>query len=154
MPASDDQSHDADFQSSFFSLQIDDLGEVAWFTGCSGLSLEYNVMTFKQTDGVKVVERKRPGQPKYGEITLKRGFTTNRVIHDWFKKVVDASEPTPYRTGSIVIYNRLQEEAARFTIERAWPSKLSVSDLSAAKDEVMIEELTIQHEFLDWVVPS
>jgi hypothetical protein len=30
---------------------------------------------------------------------------------------------------------------------------MSVSDLSSGSDDVMVEELTIQHEFLDWVNP-
>ena len=50
-----------------------------------------------------------------------------------------------------MIYDRTQAEVARFNLDKCWPSKLSVSDLSAASDEVMIEELTIQHEFIDWV---
>jgi phage tail-like protein len=65
--------------------------------------------------------------------------------------VVQAADPTAYKTGSIVIYDRTQAEVARFNLEQCWPSKLSVSDLSASSDEVMIEELTIQHEFIDWV---
>ncbi len=115
------------------------------------MSLEFDVTTFKEGNGKKVVERKRPGKPKYSEVVLKRGFTTNKVIHDWFKEVVDAAKPTPYKTASIVLYDRLQEECARFSLEACWPSKLSVSDLSAGSDDVMVEELTIQHEFLDWV---
>jgi len=142
--------HDAEFQGSFFALEIDDL-TIGWFTGCSGMSVEYDVTTYKETNGKKVIERKRPGKPKYSEVVLKRGFTTNMVIHDWFKEVVDAAKPTPYKTASIVLYDRQQEECARFSLEACWPSKLSVSDLSAGSDDVMVEELTIQHEFLDWV---
>ena len=109
--------------------------------------------TYKETNGKKVIERKRPGRPKYSEVVLKRGFTTNKTIHDWFKEVVDAEKPTPYKSASIVLYDRQQAEVGRFTLEACWPSKLSVSDLSAGSDDVMIEELTIQHEFLDWVKP-
>ena len=148
----DAKTHDADFQGSFFALEIDSL-TLGWFTGCSGMSLEYDVTTFKESNGKKVIERKRPGKPKYSEVVLKRGFTTNKVIHDWFKEVVDATKATPYKTASIVIYDRLQTECGRFSLEACWPSKMSVSDLSAGSDDVMIEELTIQHEFLDWVKP-
>ena len=148
----DAKVHDQDFQGSFFALEIDGL-TLAWFTGCSGLSLEFDVTTFKEGNGKKVVERKRAGKPKYSEVVLKRGFTTSKTIHDWFKEVVDAQKPTPYKTASIVIYDRQQAEAGRFSLEACWPSKLSISDLSAGSDDVMIEELTIQHEFLDWVKP-
>jgi phage tail-like protein len=148
----DAKIHDQDFQGSFFALEIDAL-TLGWFTGCSGMSLEFDVTTYKETNGKKVIERKRPGKPKYSEVVLKRGFTTNTTIHDWFKEVVDAQKPTPYKTASIVIYDRQQTEVARFNLEACWPSKMSVSDLSAGSDDVMIEELTVQHEFLDWVKP-
>ncbi len=148
----DAKVHDQDFQGSFFALEIDSL-TLGWFTGCSGIGIEYDVTTYKETNGKKVIERKRPGKPKYSEVVLKRGFTTSKTIHDWFKEVVDAQKPTPYKTASIVIYDRQQAEAGRFSLEACWPSKLSISDLSAGSDDVMIEELTIQHEFLDWVKP-
>jgi phage tail-like protein len=148
----DAKTHDIDFQGSFFALEIDGL-TLAWFTGCSGMSMEFDVIEFKEGNGTKVVQRKRAGKPKYSEVVLKRGFTTNTVVSDWFKEVVDASKHTPYKTASIVIYDREQVEAARFTLETCWPSKLSVSDLSAGSDDSMVEELTIQHELLDWVNP-
>jgi len=110
----DAKTHDQSYQGSFFALEIDAL-TLAWFTGCSGLSLEFDVTTFKE--------------------------------------VVDAEKPTPYKTASIVLYDRLQTEIARFSLKACWPSKMSVSDLSSGSDDVMVEELTIQHEFLDWVKP-
>jgi phage tail-like protein len=143
------REHDADFQGSFFSLEMDGL-TLAYFTGCSGLSLEYDVTTFKEGNGEMVIERKRPGKPKYSEVVLKRGFTSDEALYKWFDEVVQAKDATPYKTGSIVIYDRTQTEVARFNLEQCWPSKLSVSDLSAGSDEVMVEELTIQHELLNW----
>ncbi len=144
------RAHDADFQGSFFALEMGGI-TVGWFTGCSGLSLEYDTVSFKEGNGSMIIERKRPGKPKYTEVVLKRGFTKDKALYDWFDTVVKASDKTPYKTGSIVIYDRTQKEVARFNLEQCWPSKLSASDLSAGSDEVMIEELTIQHEFLDWV---
>ena len=144
------REHDDDFQGSFFALEIDGL-TLGYFTACSGLSLEFDVMSFKEGNGEMIIERKRPGKPKYTEVTLKRGFTPDMALHDWFKEVVDASAATPYKTGSIVVYDRTQTEVARYNLEQCWPSKLSVSDLKADNDEVMVEELTVQHEVLDWV---
>jgi phage tail-like protein len=147
---SDAATHDAEFQGSFFSLQLDGV-EIAYFTGCSGLSLEYEVVNYKQTDGKQLLSRKRPGRPKYSEVVLKRGFSADTKLYDWFNEVVDAAKPTPYKTASIVIMDREGKEGARFSLEAFWPSKMSVSDLKAGSDDVMVEELTIQHELLDWV---
>lgn len=148
----DAKTHDASYQGSFFALEIDGL-TLAWFTGCSGLSIEFDVTSYKETNGKKIVERKRAGKPKYSEVTLKRGFTTNTAVRDWFDEVVKAEKATPYKTASIVLYDRQQTEAARFNLEACWPSKMSMSDLQSGSDDVLVEELTIQHEFLDWVNP-
>lgn len=143
------RGHDDDYQGSFFALEIDGL-TLGYFTGCSGISLEFDVINFKEGNGTTIIERKRPGKPKYSEVVLKRGFTADKSLYDWFKEVVDADKPTPYKTGAIVIYDRTQKAVARFSLDTCWPSKLSVSDLKSDSDEVMVEELTIQHELLNW----
>ncbi len=144
------RTHDADFQGSFFALQVDKV-DIAYFTACSGLGLEYDVVNFKQGNGSKVVASKRPGKPKYSEVVLKRGFTSNKTLYDWFDEVVKGASAVPYKTASIIIYDREAKEVARFNLEQCWPNKLSVSDLKSGSDEVMVEEITIQHEFIDWV---
>ena len=141
--------HDGDFQGSFFSLEIDGV-TLAYFTACSGISLEFEPVTFKQGDGKMIVERKRPGRPKYTEVVLKRGLTQSNDLYKWFDEVVKAAKPTPYKTAAIVIFGRDAKEVARFSLLQCWPSRLSVSDLTSGSDDVMIEEVTIQHEFLDW----
>src|ERR671912_684528 len=103
----DAKTHDADFQGSFFALEIDAL-TLGWFTGCSGLSLEFDVTTYKETNGKKVIERKRPGEPKYSEVTLKRGSTTNRGVPTWLREAAAPESPPPYKTASIVVYDRQQ----------------------------------------------
>lgn len=144
--------HDAEFLGSVFGFEIDGLTGVTMFTACSGLSLEFDVVNHTAIDtGGKRIEMKRPGRDKYSEVVLKRGLTSSVDLHDWFKEVTDAAGATPYKTASIVVYTREAEEVARFNLDACWPSKLSVSDLSAGSDEVMIEELTIQHELLEWV---
>lgn len=144
------RQHDEDFQGSFFALEIDGI-TIAYFTGCTGLSMEFAVTEFTQADGSKIVQTKRPGKPQYSEVVLKRGFTADTALYEWFDEVVKADSETPYKTGSIVIFDRKGTEVARFNLEQCWPSKLSVSDLTAGSDDVMVEEVTIQHEFIDWV---
>ena len=143
-------THDLEFQGSYFGFSIDGV-EVAMFTAVSGLSLEFDVAEFNTMSltGAKIT-KKIPGRPKYSEVVLKRGYSNNKIIYDWFDKVVKAAAAVERKTGSIVVYDRTHAEVGRFNLDKCWPSKLTVSDLSAGGDEVMIEEVTIQHEFLDW----
>jgi len=143
--------HDAAFLGSIFSFEIEGLTGVNMFTACSGLSLEFDVITHATiAEGSKKIQKKIPGRPKYAEVVLKRGLTSSTDLHDWFKEVVDAASETPYKTAAIVVIDRTGERVAEFNLEGCWPSKLSVSDLAAGSDDVMIEELTIQHEYLSW----
>jgi phage tail-like protein len=143
------RDHDGDFQGSFFSLIVDGL-TLGYFTKCSGISIEFDVINFKEGDGTKVIARKRAGKPSYSEIQMSRGFTQNDTLYKWFKSVVDAKDATPYKTGSIVVHDRQAKPVAKFNLLACWPSNLKVSDLTAGSDEVMIEDVTMQHEGLDW----
>ena len=139
-----------DFQGSFFSLELDDV-QLGFFTACSGISIEFDVISHKTVQaGGKHLERKIPGRPKYGEVVMKRGYSTDKALYDWFDKVVKA-EKFERKTASIVVMDAEGTEVARFNLDKCWPSKLSGSDLGAKSDEVVIEEVTIQHELLTWV---
>jgi phage tail-like protein len=139
-------------QGGYFGFELDK-ASVGFFTACSGLSSEVDVIEQQQmTKDGKRLTVKQPGRKRtFPEVVLKRGFTKDRALNDWFDKTVDAGGTVERQTGSIVIYTRDFKEVARFNLEGCWPSKMSVSDLSAGSDDVMVEELTIQHEFLDWV---
>ncbi|HQZ33899.1 MAG TPA: phage tail protein [Ilumatobacteraceae bacterium] len=138
-----------DFQGSFFGLEIDAV-KLGFFTACSGISIEFDVVSHKTAQsGGKHIERKIPGRPKYGEIVMKRGYSTNKDLYDWFDSVVIAKK-FERKTAAIVVYDRTGEEVARFNIDKCWPSKLGSSDLSAKSDDVVIEEVTLQHELLTW----
>lgn len=136
-----------EFLGSSFALEIEQV-EVARFTGCSGLSINTNVVEFKETLATgEIVTRKRPGQTTYEDIVLKRGFSKSTAVTDWHKQVRDGV--IERHNGSVVIYDSTGAEVDRWNFEAGWPSKWSASDLDASTDDVMIEELTITHERLE-----
>jgi phage tail-like protein len=138
-------------QGGYFSFELDG-AQLAFFTSCSGLSSEVDVIEQTQiTLTGKKITTKQPGPSRtYSEVVLKRGFTKDRAINDWFDETVDAAVPVARKTGSIVILSREFKEIARFNLDRCFPSKLTVSDLNAASGEAMVEELTIRHDELTW----
>jgi phage tail-like protein len=138
--------HDLEHLGSQFALEIDGV-ELARFTGCSGLSYTTEVVEYQDTLAGKVIIRKRPGRTKYDDIVLKRGLSADRKLTDWHQKVLDGS--VERQNGSVVIYDAGDTEVDRWNFERGWPSKWSASDLDAGSDDVMIEELTITHEYME-----
>jgi phage tail-like protein len=139
--------HDAEYLGSQFGLEIDGV-ELARFTSVSGLGYESEVVTFQDTlaDG-KIVTRKRPGRINFGDITLKRGLSADNALVDWYQTVVNGA--VERKSGSIVIYDQVSSEIGRWNFENAWISKWSASDLDAGSDDIMIEEITIAHEYME-----
>lgn len=138
-------------QGGYFSFELDGT-TLGFFTSCTGLSSEVDVIEQTQiTTTGKKVTTKQPGPSRtYSEVVLKRGFTKDRALNDWFAETVDAAVKVTRKTGSIVILSREFKELARFNLDGCFPSKLTVSDLNAASGEAMVEELTIRHDELVW----
>jgi phage tail-like protein len=146
MPSSENYE---DFQGSFFSLEIDKV-PIGFFTAISGIGVEFDVTIHKTANEKGMhLERKIPGRPKYSEVVLKRGYSADKKLYEWFDEVA-MSKKVARKTAAIVVRDREGEEVARFSLDKCWPSKISAADLSAKGDEVVIEEITIQHELLKW----
>lgn len=143
-------THDAEALSGFFGVEVNGVS-IGFFTSCSGLSVEHDIIEHKTiTKEGKSITNKVPGRAKYSDITLKRGFTPDKALLDWFDETVKSAAAPPYKEGSIVLYTREFEPIARFNFINMFPSKLSVSDLTANSDEIMVEEVTMMHEELTW----
>jgi phage tail-like protein len=128
-----------------------DVGGVitGYFTECSGLGSETEIIEQKVANdkGVEVV-MKVAGRLKWGDITLKRGITSDMQIWDWRKKVEEGDVNGARRNGSVVMYDQSLAERARWDFMNAWPSKVSGPSPKADSNEIGIEELVIVHEYI------
>ncbi len=119
-----------------------------YFTECSGLGSEHEVVEHKVVDNGKEIIMKIPGRLKWENITLKRGITDNMDIWDWRKKVEDGDVESARSNGSIVMFDEHLSEIARWNFENAWPVKVSGPQVKSDSNEIGIEELAIAHEGL------
>ncbi len=136
-----------------FNFALEVSGAVTgYFTEVSGIGSESEVIDQKVVTkkGVEIIH-KIPGRLKFGDITLKRGITSNMDIWDWRKQVEDGKIKDARRQGSIVMFDRELKEAARWNFVNAWPSKVSGPTPKADSNEIAIEELTIVHEHIERV---
>lgn len=140
-----------EFQGVFFGLTIDGV-DVGIFTGCSGLGFEINVAKMAQVSKEgKHLEVKVPGRHVFTPMTMKRGVTDNLALQKWFQDVVLGKGPSEiYKTIGVTVCDSMMEPHIEFLLDRCWPSKLSISDLNAASDEILVEEITIVYDRLDW----
>ena len=134
-----------------FALEIG--GSIAgYFTSVSGLGSETAVTDHLLVgDGGKQIIRKVPGRLTWGDIELGRGVTANMDLWNWRKLVEDGKVSEARTDGSIVMYDQEGSEVARFNFERGWPSNISSGDLGADSEDIVIETLTIVHEYIERV---
>jgi phage tail-like protein len=136
-----------------FSYALDLGGKVkGYFTECSGLGSEHDVIEHKVVDekGRQMIKMV-PGRIKWDKITLKRGITDAKDIWDWRKKVEDGQVEDARIDGSIIMMDQELKPVARWNFEGGWPSKVSGPQLKSASNEIGVEELTIVHHRLERV---
>jgi phage tail-like protein len=122
-----------------FLVEIDNV-TVAGFSECSGINTETDAIEYRTGD-TDITVTKLPGLKKFGNITLKRGFTASKELWEWRKKVLDGK--TDRQSGSIVLQNEARQEALRWTFREGWPRKWEGPTFNAKTNEVAIETLEI-----------
>ena len=125
-----------------FLLEIDGVVS-AGFTEVSGITMESDVVEYREGNEATHV-RKLPGLSKYGNITLKRGFTDNTELADWRKTVTDGM--TARKDGAIILMDEAGQPALRWEFKNGFPSKLEGATLNATANEVAMETVELAVE--------
>jgi phage tail-like protein len=133
------------FAAFNFLVEIDNV-TVAGFSECSGINTETDAIEYR-TGNLDITVTKLPGLKKFGNITLKRGFTDSKELWEWRKKVLDGK--TERQSGSIVLLNESRQEAMRWNFREAWPRKWDGPSFNAKTNEVAIETLEIVCEGIE-----
>lgn len=133
-----------------FHFMIDVQGEITgYFSEVSGLGSESEIIEQKVVNekGIEIV-KKIPGRLKWGDITLKRGITSNMDMWTWRQKVEEGKVNEARKNGSIVMFDQELAEKARWNFVNGWPTKISGPAPKADGNEIGVEELTIAHELI------
>jgi len=93
--------------------------------------------------------RKLSGLTKYGNITLKWGFTDSTELWNWHKQIVAGQIQNQRKKVTIVVVDEQGGDKARFVISDAWPIKYDPTDLNAKGNEVFIESLELANEGIE-----
>lgn len=133
------------FAAFNFLVEIDGV-TVAGFSECSGLSMETDVIEYRNGDADPTFQ-KLAGVHKFGNLTFKRGFTDTKELWLWRKTVIDGK--TERHSGSVVLLNEARQPSLRWNFREAWPRKLEGPTFHAKNNEVAIETLEIVIEHLE-----
>jgi phage tail-like protein len=117
------------------------------FSECDGLEMNIEPKTIRE-GGNNGRQIHLMGPVAYGQLTLKRGMTTNFDLWRWFRQV--QQERNVRASGEIqMLASDRTGVDVRFTLTGCLPIKLKAPALSAKDGEVAIEEMQIAYEMLD-----
>ncbi len=129
------------FGFEFDGIVIKQIQEVA------GLRMENDVIELKHnTSDGKYVNKKLPGRPKAGEVTLTRGLTDDKSFEEWMKQSLFGDMKQARKGGSVIVYDFMGTELKRYKLANCWPKSLEVGNLTAGDTNVLTEKLTVTHE--------
>ena len=131
-----------------FDVAFGNAGIQVGFQEVSGLDAESQIIEYRHGNSPEFHNIKMPGLIKHGNVTMKKGiFVSDNQFWDWFSKI---------KMNTIerdVITIKLLDEAGSptmtWTLNNAFPTKVSGTDLKSDGNEVAIETLEIAYEKLD-----
>ena len=130
-----------------FRVEIDGI-QTAGFSEVYIGATTVDVIDYREgTDPTQV--RRLPGLTKYGNITLKRGFTNSLELYQWHRQIV--SGQVVRKNVAIVVADESGADRARFQVSEAWPVKYDPSDLNGKGNEVLIELMELANEGIERV---
>lgn len=131
----------------YFMVEFGSAGYEASFQEVSGLDVESQIIEYRHGDSPTFSTIKMPGIIKTSNITLKKGvFVKDNQFWDWY----DAIQMNSIKRETITI-KLLDEEGnptMTWTLQNAWPIKISATDLKSDANEVAVETIEIAHEGL------
>jgi len=133
------------FRAFNFKVYIDGQ-DVGGFAEVSGLSSDGDVVDYREGTDVELTTRKLPGLRKYNPITLKRGYTTDLYLWNWYASI--SAGKRERRDGTIALRNDEGKEVMRWHFEHAWINKIEGPVFKASGNEVAMESVELIHEGL------
>lgn len=115
------------------------------FSDVSGLSVELSTEELAEGGENRFMHR-FPGRAKYPELVLKRGLLVGSSILTWVRDCIDSLEIEP-KNIDVQLLDENHEPRLTWHLVNAYPTKWSVSDLSASSNAVVVESLRFSYQY-------
>lgn len=130
-----------------FHFQVEWGASKVGFTEVSGLTVERDLIEYREGSSKEYSKIKMPGLTTYSNITLKRGsIAKDNDFYQWW--VSNKLASVDRRDITISLLNEEHEPVITWKVKNAWPLKVESTDLSADDNNVAIETMEIVHEGL------
>ncbi|MEP2935622.1 MAG: phage tail protein [Gilvibacter sp.] len=147
--ADDGSKQGATWPMPKFRFEVDlgtELTGVA-FQEVSGMDVENQIIEYRKSNSPEFSTEKMPGIAKYSNVTMKRGvFVNDNTFWDWHDQIT--MNTIARRTVLIKLLDENGEVTMQWTLENAWPTKITSTDLKSDGNEVAVDTIEIAHEKL------
>ena len=127
----------------YFEVKWD--SEVMRFQEVSGLDIEPQTLEYRRGNSKVFSTVKMPGVNKYGNVTLKKGvFKSNNKFWNWFSQIkMNTIKRIPL---TISLLDESGSPTMVWTLNNAWPTKITGTDLKSDGNEVAVETVEVAYE--------
>src|SRR6478736_2556841 len=131
------------YRSFNFRVEIDGVA-TASFRECTGLSGDGNSLEYREGTDIPRTVRKLVCLQTFPNIKMKRGYTQNRELWNWYRNIVNGVPDR--RNGSIILMDEQRNDVMRWDFENAWIKKIDGPGFNATASEVAVESIELVHE--------
>ena len=128
-----------------FLLEIDNVAR-GGFSEVGGLTAEGDSVDYREGSDIQPNVRKLIGMRKYANLTLKRGYTQDKSLWQWYTNVMNGVDDR--RNVTITLRNERREAVLRWHLSAAWINKIEGPSLKASSNDVAMESVELVHEGL------
>jgi phage tail-like protein len=130
-----------------FVIEVDG-SPMAAFTECTLPTLEIETQDQKE-GGQNEYTHVLPVRRKSGRVVMKRGLTASQDLMNWYKDLLSGQVKPATYSLSVVMYDSMKSEVARWNFEKAIPVKWTGPTLKSDTGAVAIETLEfVVHEYI------
>ncbi len=130
-----------------FSVTLGSQDNSVSFQEISGLETETQVIEYRHGDSPQYSTIKMPGISKVGNVTLKKGiFVKDNNFFVWYNAI--KMNIIKRETVVIKLLDEQGNTTMNWTLNNAWPTKITGTDMKSDSNEVAVETIELAYETL------
>lgn len=114
------------------------------FQEVSGLNADGEVIDYRTGDKPENLVDKIPGLRSVANIVLRRGYTQNRDLFEWYMEIAQGN--ILRRSVTIKLLDEKREGVIFWNCRNCWVNAIEGPSLSATSSQVAVESTTLIHE--------
>jgi phage tail-like protein len=135
------------FRAFQFLIEIDGITP-ARFQEVGGVDSTTDVIEYREGGDI-LGPRKFPGQSKHSNVSLKRGYTSDKQLWNWYEDVMTGRTEKIRKNISVIQIDMAGKEVMRWNLFQAFPVKYTAPSFNAKGNDLSIETLEVAYERIE-----